>query len=49
MLTNAEIILRELSDYLTDDEKANALVNLTGKVDRYVIYKIGPVLVASVS
>lgn len=49
MKNNAEFLKTELSEFLTEEEKNSELENLTQKVDRYVLYKVGPVLVASVS
>lgn len=48
MLNNANYLKRELAEFLSEEEKRSDLVNFTGEVDRYVVYKVGPVLVANV-
>ena len=44
----AEFIKAELKDYLDENTLKSPVVNLS-KSDRYVLYKVGPVLSANVS
>ena len=44
----AEFIQTELKDYLGDKDQKEPCINLS-KSDRYVLYKVGPVLSANVS
>ena len=49
MLKYAQYFAQELSSHLPADFDAENIVNFTGSTDRYVLYKVGPVLTASVS
>ena len=48
MLKYAQYFAQELSSHLPTDFDAENIVNFTGSTDRYVLYKVGPVLTASV-
>mgnify|MGYP001796651938 FL=1 len=49
MLKYAQYFAQELSSHLPANFDAENIVNFTGSTDRYVLYKVGPVLTASVS
>lgn len=48
MLKYATYLAEELSSHMPADAAKN-IENFTGSTDRYVVYKVGPVLTASVS